>query len=367
MGFSYSQPVKIFFGAGERGRIGEIAASFGHKRALVIADGFLAANGVAGEIAKCAGTDAVLSAFGADPDISAADDAAKIARDIAADHIVAVGGGSAIDLGKFVAVAAKTSKSAEELFYGDIPEDGLPVIALPTTAGTGSEVTGVSVMSDGKRGVKKPLSSPAFFAEAAVVDPKLTLTVPPFVTATCGLDAIAHAVEAYWCRRHNPVSDAFAEKALKLLFGAIDRAYDDGSDISARTDMSMGALLAGLAFAPTRTAAVHACSYPLSEGFGLPHGEACAFTLDLFLRMNSRFDAERLTALAKTQGFASADAMADAIVRIKKKTGMRSTLKDIGCADIASLARECAVHPLMQNNIRAYSAEELAEAFGGLD
>ena len=364
--FAYSEPVRIFFGEGERKRLKEIAGSLGLSRGILIADAFLAKNGVAEEIAKDAHLCAVFSEFAVDPDIKAADAAADLARENGVDHIVALGGGSAMDLAKFLSVAVGSGRSAEELFYGEIPERSIPVIALPTTAGTGSEVTGVSVMSDKSRGVKKPLSSPAFFVAAAVVDPVLTLTLPPFATAVCGIDAVAHALEAYWCRRHNPVSDALAEKALKLLFGGFDRAYDDGSDLGARTDMSMGALLAGMAFAPTRTAAVHACSYPLSEMFGMPHGEACAFTLDLFTRLNSRIDRERMDALAHSLGYASPDALADEIARMKAKTGMRSTLAEIGCGDIGALAEACAGHPLMLNNVKAFSAEELKAAFGGL-
>lgn len=364
MRFDHFQPVGIFFGTGVRRRLGEIARSYGHRRGLLIADPFLVASGRADELVREAGLVGVFGDFGADPDILSADAAAKMAAELGADHIVAVGGGSALDLAKFTALVAKSGKSAKELFYGELAGEGLPVFALPATAGTGSEVTGVSVMSDRAACVKKPLTSPAFFAKAAIVDPELTLTVPPFVTATCGLDAIAHALEAYWCRRHEPICDALAEKALKLLFGGINKAYADGGDIEARTNMSLGALLAGLAFAPTRTAAVHACSYPLSERYKLPHGEACAFTLDLFVRLNSAFDADRMNTLAAALGYSSYEGLADEISGIKIETGMRRTLKEIGCEDVGALADACAAHPLMQNNVKIFSAEELEKAFG---
>lgn len=366
MKFGYSQPVEIRFGAGTRTEVAEVMRKHGFKRGILVADASLVANGRADEVAKAAGLAAVFDGFGANPDITAADKAAALVKDCGADCVVALGGGSAMDLAKFAALVAKSGKSAEELFYGQLPADGLPVIALPATAGTGSEVTGVSVMSDAARGAKKPLVSPAFFATTAIVDPELTLTVPPFVTAASGLDAISHALEAYWCKAHNPVCDALAEKALKLMFGSLEKAYRDGGDINARTDMSLGALIAGLAFAPTRTAAVHACSYPLSEIYHMPHGEACAFTLDLFVRMNAALDADRMETLARALGFADCDAMADKIVQLKTATGMRRTLGDIGCDDVEELAAACAAHPLMQNNAKAFSADELAVAFGGL-
>ena len=366
MDFGYRQPVEIVFGSGARGRLADVMQKKGFKRGVLIADSVFVKNGMAEEICGSAPVAAVFDDFGANPEITAADAAAKLIRKNKADCVIALGGGSAMDLGKFAATVAAGKASAEELFYGELPSKGLPVIAMPATAGTGSEVTSVSVMSDSARAAKKPLVSDAFFAKVAIVDPELTLTVPPFVTAASGLDAIAHALEAYWCRAHNPVSDALAQKALGLLFPALERVYRDGKDIAARTDMSLGALLAGMAFAPTRTAAVHACSYPLSEMYNLPHGEACAFTLDLFVRLNSECEAERMGALCKALGFSSPADMSDEIARLKRVTGMRRTLAAIGCDDALALAEECAAHPLMNNNPVALPAERLAAEFSQL-
>lgn len=363
MEFNYAQPVEIVFGAGARAELASVMQRRGYRRAVLVADGVFVASGIADGICKAAPVAAVFSDFGANPDITAADAAAAVVRREKADCVVALGGGSAMDLGKFTALAAARGESAEALFYGELSDKGLPVIAMPATAGTGSEVTGVSVMSDAANAVKKPLVSPAFFPVVAIVDPELTLTVPPSVTAASGLDAIAHALEAYWCRAHNPVSDALAQKALPLLFGALEKAYRDGGDVDARTRMSLGALLAGMAFAPTRTAAVHACSYPLSELYRLPHGEACAFTLDFFVRLNSACEKERMQALCRAVGFADAEALADEISRLKTVTGMRRTLAAVGCTDALALASECVAHPLMKNNPAVITAEKLAEEF----
>lgn len=363
MEFNYSQPVEIVFGAGARAKLASVMEKRGYRRAVLVADGVFVSNGIADGICKSAPVAAVFSDFGANPDISAADAAAAVVRREKADCVVALGGGSAMDLGKFCALAAASGESAEELFYGVLPSEGLPVIAMPATAGTGSEVTGVSVMSDAAKDVKKPLVSAAFFPKVAVVDPELTLTVPPSVTAASGLDAIAHALEAYWCKAHNPVSDALSQKALPLLFGSLEKAYRDGGDLHARTRMSLGALLAGMAFAPTRTAAVHACSYPLSELYRLPHGEACAFTLDLFVRLNSACEGERMQELCRATGFADVGELAGEISRLKEVTGMRRTLSAIGCTDVKTLAAECVAYPLMKNNPAAITAEKLAEEF----
>ena len=362
MDFGYRQPVEIVFGSGARGRLADVMQKKGFKRGVLIADSVFVKNGMADEICGSAPVAAVFDDFGANPEITAADAAAKLIRKNKADCVIALGGGSAMDLGKFAATVAAGKASAEELFYGELPSKGLPVIAMPATAGTGSEVTGVSVMSDSARAAKKPLVSDAFFAKVAIVDPELTLTVPPFVTAASGLDAISHALEAYWCKARNPVSDALAVRALTLLFGAFEEVCRDGSDRAARTDMSLGALLAGMAFAPTRTAGVHACSYPLSEMYHLPHGEACAFTLDTFIRINSAAEPERMNALCRAIGFASPSAMASRIVRYKKLTGMRTTLSAIGCTDAAALAAACAAHPLQNNNPVSLTADQLEEA-----
>jgi alcohol dehydrogenase len=270
----------------------------------------------------------------------------RLARENGADALIGVGGGSAIDTAKFAAACAPGDRDAEYYYRTtDFPAQPLKIFAVPTTAGTGSEVTQVSVISHGRE--KKTINNPAFMPKAAVVDPLLTLSVPKRTTMNTGLDALAHALEGYWSVNHQPISDQMAKEAVRLVLNNLEQAWRDGGDLKARTNMSLAALFGGLAFALPKTAGSHACSYPLSEDYGLPHGEACAFTLDSFVRINA--DA-RLEALCRSAGLSGTDELAERISALKRLGGLRTRLSDLGEVDLDKLAHDAAVHPLMQNN-----------------
>ena len=182
----------------------------------------------------------------------------------------------------------------------------------------------------------------------AIVDPLLTLTVPPRTTMNTGIDAMAHALEGYWSRNHNPISDLMAVESVRLVLENLETAYKDGKNVEARGKMSLGALIGGLAFALPKTAGSHACSYPLSEDYHLPHGEAVAFTLDSFVRINAD---ERLNELCRRVGLRDASELAERIAALKALGGLRRTLGDLGeNVDVDKLAHDSAVHPLMGNN-----------------
>lgn len=367
--FVWNDKIKIVFGQGVAEDIPALVVKAGYKRGILVCDRLFEQNGTAQKMLKnTPSLSAVFCGVTANPKLEDAQKAAELAKCNHADYIVALGGGSALDLAKFAASLACAEGSAIEYFRAQktFEKQHLAVIAMPTTSGTGSEVTGVSVMSDGASGDKAPLVHDNFFVAIAVVDPLLTESVPPFVTAATGLDAMAHALEAYWCKAHNEQSDKYAVSALNRLFANIEKAYANGHDLQAREQMSRGSLEAGLAFSPTRTAAVHACSYPLSEDYHLCHGEACAFTLDSFVRYNGEAEQERMNALASALGFANYDAMADEIARIKQATGMKTTLEQVGITDVRGLAERCVVHGLMNNNPIKPSVEELEEMFGKL-
>ncbi|MDD3947544.1 MAG: iron-containing alcohol dehydrogenase [Clostridia bacterium] len=363
--FAYSLPVKIVFGVGVAEQLKDIATSCGFKRGVLIADKLFAENGMADKIMKdCPSLVALYSDITPNPMLSEVTAAAELLRQTEADYAVALGGGSSMDLAKFACSLVFADSTATDYFYKRkvFGAKHLPLVVLPTTAGTGSEVTSVSVCNDDQTGIKSPLPCDNFYPYLAVVDPLLTLSVPPFVTATTGIDAMSHALEAFWSVNHQPVCDMYAEKSLELIFSHLEKAYLCGEDIEARSAMSLGALYAGLAFALPKTAAVHACSYPLSIRYHLNHGEACAFTLDMFLRENASVDG-RLHTLAQKLGFRGVGAMADKIKDFKEKFGFKTTLKALGCEDVAALAAECQSHPLFQNNPKKFTAKSLAEVF----
>ncbi len=366
--FSYSIPVKIEFGTGLRNNLERIVTRAGFSRGILICDKMFVNNGIAQEIVNnTPSLVAIFSEITPNPLLSEVEKAAALLNENNVDYALALGGGSSMDLAKFACSFALASKPVEDYFYKrEVFENkSIPVIVMPTTAGTGSEVTPVSVCNDAKTGIKAPLISNNFYPHTAIIDPFLTLSVPPFVTATTGIDAMSHALEAVWSKNHQPICDALATEGLRYIFRYIEQAYDNGNDLNAREGMSYGALLAGLAFGLPKTAGVHACSYPLSYLCGLSHGEACAFTLDLFVKLNATYDI-RVDDLAKQLGFESAIAMAERIIELKKKFKFRTSIKDLGCLPAINLAEECVKHPLFLNNPIMLTKEELAQKFGEL-
>ena len=344
--FVYSQPVKIYFGAGQFGKLPEILAELGLRHCVAVCDPFLAKT-VSALQKNSNSICAVFSQVEPNPQLIGAKQVAALIRLHQADGVIGIGGGSTMDTAKFAAAIAGEQGEAEEFFRGTLPfpKNHIPVITVPTTAGTGSEVTQVSVMSFGKE--KKTINNPAFMPTAALVDPELTFSVPPRTTMNTGLDALAHALEGYWSRNHQPISDLMAVQAVRLVMENLEQAWRDGSNTEARTNMSLAALLGGLSFALPKTAGSHACSYPLSEDYGLPHGEACAFTLDSFVRINAD---ERLETLCKRAGLSGTEELAERITALKKLAGLRCRLSDLGQVDLDKLAHDSAIHPLMKNN-----------------
>ena len=335
--FALSQPVRIEFGEGKAERIQDLANKYGFTKGILICDKLFVNNGYAQKIIDI--TDSLVDIYSditPNPLLSEVKKACALIKEAKADYVVAMGGGSSMDLAKFACAMVNEDGNILDYFYNRkaFTKKPIPLIVIPTTAGTGSEVTSVSVCTNDENGDKVANAREVFFAHTALVDPNLTHSLPPFVTATTGLDAMAHAFEAYWCKAHNPISDGLA--------------------------------IAGLAFAPTRTAGVHACSYPLSMYMHLCHGEACAFTLDSFIRINGNVDKDRMMYLAHELGFNCFNCMADRVYEMKKEMGMKLTLKDAGIDDVAFMAEKCANEPLLNNNPIKLNKEQLEDMFNKL-
>jgi alcohol dehydrogenase class IV len=233
-----------------------------------------------------------------------------IARDGDYDVIVAIGGGSAIDSAKAIAVLAMQGGSIEELRHPRrVDEPGLPLVAIPTTAGTGSEVTRVTVITRegaaGERDEKVMCSGVGFMPFAALVDHELTLSLPPRVTADSGIDALSHAIEAYVSRKANPFSDAQALAAMRAIGPNLRRVFVDGSDRSAREAMMFGATLAGIAFSNASVALVHGMSRPIGAAFHVPHGMSNAMLLPAVTAYGLEAATSRYAACARAMGIAS--------------------------------------------------------------
>lgn len=368
MNWDYLQPVIIRFGNGRVGDIKDIAAEQGYENGLLVSDPFFIKSGLADMIV--AESEGVLTGvFGEvspNPDVTEVDACADVIREKKHGFLVALGGGSALDCAKAAGSISLTEDSIRK-YHGTsvaMPQEHLPLIAVPTTAGTGSEVTCVSVLTDHANAKKSPIVSDGFYPTMAIIDPELTYSMPPKVTASTGIDVLCHALEGFWSKGHQPVCDALALHACKLVFSYLEKAYQDGQDAVAREKMAEASVIAGMAFTLPKTTASHACSFPLTNLYHIPHGEACGLTIDYFARINASVEDQRLERFAEQLGFVSVDAMADHIHQVKENIWLRNDLRDLNLTgkQVEELVR-ISRHPNLYNNPVDITDEMLQEMY----
>ena len=304
MPFRYHNPVAITAGAGA---LAELPRILGGRRAVVVTFPEAEALGLTARLRELLGNSLVAVESGIEPNPDVSNLGAIHERfwreHAAADAIVAVGGGSAMDTAKALMVGTSSGRFDElvtllETGKAFKPHRVKPLIAIPTTAGTGSEVTPWATIWDRAAGRKHSLHLPETWPEAAIVDPELMLTLPREVTVQSALDALSHALESIWNVNANPVSDTHATAAAREVMDTLPALLASPRDIGLRLRMSIAALKAGLAFSNTKTALAHSISYEMTMRFGLPHGIACSFTLPMVLERARGFDAGRDAVLA---------------------------------------------------------------------
>ncbi|MGO1870472.1 MAG: iron-containing alcohol dehydrogenase, partial [Halomonas sp.] len=287
------------------------------------------------------------------------------------DSVIAVGGGSGMDIAKCVAVYAHYEGPLEGLFgENKVAQREVPLIAMPTTAGTGSEVTNIAILSDKVQKMKKGIVSDCLLPDVAIVAPELTLSCPRSVTAASGVDALVHAIEAYLSNFATPITDALAVKAMNLIIHALPKAFANPNHLQAREDMATGSLLAGLAFGNAGVGAVHALAYPLGGRYHLAHGVTNALLLPFVMEWNKLACVERFRGIAvafdEPVAGLSDDAVADAVIKRMHKlcadveipAGLRSF--DIPESAIPELAAEAIkVERLLRNNPRVLTLADI--------
>ncbi|MCR5208544.1 MAG: iron-containing alcohol dehydrogenase [Eubacterium sp.] len=372
MEWSFKLPVRIEFGTGKRKNIKSYIDDIGGSKGVLVCSKTLERNGVSKELTDMSEGRlvAVFSDIRPNPTTDNVNACAALLRSTGADFAVALGGGSPMDCCKAACAIAKSDSPIEPYHSGEkavSADEAIPMIAIATTSGTASEVTNISVLTDLKKNLKQPMNDEAMFPKIAVIDPELTLSVPPQVTASTGLDVLAHAVESYWSTLNQPVCSACSVSAARTVFEWLEKAYNEPDNLKAREKMAEASIVAGVAFSHPRTTGSHACSFPLTNIYGMPHGEACAFTLDYFLRFNAdNADGDgRIAALANACGFESAYAMADEISALKKRLGMRTRLSEIDCtgdAQIKELA-EKSMSMLMTRNPIELTLDDITKMY----
>jgi alcohol dehydrogenase class IV len=364
----------IIIERGAAARLAEQVESMGHRSVLLVTDAGVLATGLLAAVeAGFAQRGIALQVFSkvqADPPESVILEAVQAARQCTADCVIGFGGGSSLDAAKLTALLARSEEQLADI-YGIDRTNGrrLPLILVPTTAGTGSEVTAVSVITTGE-GQKNVVISPSLLPDIALLDADLTLGLPKAVTAATGIDSMVHAIESYTSRHlKNPISDCLAREALRLLGDNLLRVCDNGADAQAREDMLLGACLAGMAFANAPVAAVHALAYPLGARFHVPHGLSNSLVLAPVMRFNLEAAAPLYAELADIllpngRGAIIEKAMAliAHLQALPARLGLPTRLRDVGVSegDLEALARDASQQTrLLGNNPRELSEEDI--------
>lgn len=352
MRFEFATAGRVVFGPGTVREVSAAATEMG-RRALAVtrASADLGCLGLGGEMP------AVHFPVHGEPTVETVRQGVEHARSQGCDLVIAMGGGSAIDVGK--AIAALLTNGGDPLDYLEVvgrsqrlTRPSAPCIAIPTTAGTGSEVTRNAVLGSPEHRVKASLRSPHMLPRLALVDPELTLDLPTAITATTGLDALTQLIEPYVSNRANAMTDLYCVEGLGLAARALRKAWHNGSDLAARSDMAYASLLGGLALANAGLGAVHGCAAPLGGMFDAPHGALCAALLPHAMRVN-------IAALRASAAHAPSVERYTAVARML--TGRSQASAEDGAVWVAELCAELEIRPLGDYGVHAADIPALAE------
>ncbi|QKV20642.1 iron-containing alcohol dehydrogenase [Oricola thermophila] len=372
--FAFNTTRSLVFEPGAAAKLAEAAGAIVGTACLFVTDPGLRKLGLCDpaiaslEAAGIAVT--VFDAVEADPSLATLIAAVDVGRSARASGVVGFGGGSSLDVAKLAALLIGSGEELDEAWgVGNAKGPRLPLVLVPTTAGTGSEVTPVSIITVGEE-EKRGVSSPVILPDLAVLDPGLTLGLPPAITAATGVDAMVHAIEAYASKsaNNNPLSKLLAREALRLLGANIETAVFDGKNVDARGAMLLGSMLAGQAFANSPVAAVHALAYPIGGTFHVPHGLSNALVLPHVLRFNAP-EAASLYAEIAHDAFphlerdsgdqAICAAFVEELADLSKRLGMQTRLRDVGIPDTA--LEKMASDAMLQQRLLVNNPREVSE------
>src|SRR5580765_3822738 len=352
--FDFQNRTRVVFGAGSIKRLGELAAELGFRRTLLVADRGLVASGHVDEALaplRNQGIEVIrFHEFEVNPDTAIIEASREFAAELKLDSIIGLGGGSSLDCAKGINfLLTNGGRMQDYLGYGKATKTMLPMIAIPTTAGTGSEAQSYAVISDSESHAKMACGDPKAAFRVALLDPALTLSQPNSITATAGFDAIAHAVETYVTTKRNPISEIFSREAWRLLEPNYERVLSQPDDLEARGAMQLGAFYAGMAIENSMLGATHACANPLTAHYGTAHGASIAMLLPSVVRWNGPAASARYAELLKqsrlnaraAEGDA-AESLAQRLEELARAGGLHHTLGGAGVprSDLAMLAEE---------------------------
>ncbi len=377
--FSFQTSQKIIVGRGSLKNIVDEINRFNCKKIMIITDPGIIKSGVIKLLLKILEEGKIkyeiFDKVEADPNYKIVYEAMEFYEKFKADLIVGIGGGSSMDIAKVTSIMVTNRGNVKDYFGIDLIKlPGIKKILIPTTAGTGSEVTPIAILSDEEEKLKKGIVSPYLYPEVAIIDPELTIGLPPNITASTGMDALIHAIEAFTSIHANPISDMFAVKAIEYLYPNIRIAYSNGTNIDAREKMLTGSMLAGISFANAGVTAVHAFAYPIGAEFHIPHGIANTIMFPYVMEFNIIGNLERFAYLAKLFGEnvnniskrEAAIKFVEAIKVLAKDLNVPQKLSEFGVKeeDIPKLAEGVMkVTRLLKNNPRIITYEDAVRIY----
>jgi len=340
--FSVNQPTRILFGVNAVKQLADLTSELGGRRVFLVADPGLHQAGIIKQataiLDKAKIPYALYDKVTPEPGLTLADQGIKLAKKNKTDCVIGLGGGSALDIAKAVSILLTNGGKAEDyLGLGKIKRPGVPKIMIPTTAGTGAEVTFTAVFINEKTNSKGGMNGDPLYPDAAILDPALTLSLPPHVTAATGIDAFTHALEAFVSTAAHAISDMYALEAIGLISNNLGAAYANGSNLEARSAMLLGSLLGGKALATAGVGLVHAMAYPLGGMFNTAHGLANAVLLPYVVEYNIIGSPEKFSAVAQVMGYETeglplreaAQLAVEAIHQLNADVGIPASLADL--------------------------------------
>jgi choline dehydrogenase len=363
-------PTRMVHGLGAIARLGELVQELGVKRPFLVTDRGVVSAGLADKALKHFEDAVVFDEVQPNPDIELVGHASTVYREAGCDGLVALGGGSSMDTAKGIGVETAHGGSVVEYEYGKTPITKRipPLVTVPTTAGTGSEVTLWAVITDHARQIKFNVGGTALIgAHIALIDPALTVGLPPAITAATGIDALSHGIECYTCDYHQPFTDAFAIAAIEHVGQWLRLAYEDGGNLEARTFMSYGATFGGMAYGTESAGAAHAMSQSAGGVHECPHGALTARVLGPVCEYNALAAPERYARIAQALGvntlglspLEAAEAGIEELYRLTEDVGI-PTMEDLGFseAEIPMLARIAYEDPQTFGNPREVTVSD---------
>lgn len=373
----FQSPKRIIYGEDTVTQVGKEAVKLGKKGMIVTGRSSSKKTGALDKVLKSLNDSCleyiVFDKVESDPSVNTVRLGVRTAKEEGADFIVALGGGSALDAAKAIGMMVTNEGDIVDYEKKSPEINGIPIIAIPTTAGTGSEVSKYSVITYTERKIKMLIAGDSLIPHVAILDANLTLMMPPQVTAATGMDALTHAIEAFISKASQPMAELYAVKAIKLINDNLSKAVLNGENLEARKNMLLGQMYAGLAFSNSSTALVHAMSRPLGAYYKVPHGLANAILLSEVMKFNRAACAEKFKIIGEAmgenvEGKSIRDASYLAIEAINKlflELGLPTTLKEVGVdkEGIEKLAEDALISKTTLLNPRKPTLEELIEIY----